>query len=121
MNHLLLEREIDPIDDVRRQFENVYTEDYYNPTNGDWISDDYLQIINLSTQPAKLNADDFAKLDRTIERLNGKYDFIQNRLGEASLRDAYNSVAEQVNAINEANPDREGIARMYSAPPEQAD
>lgn len=117
--HELLGRELDPIDDVRRRFESSYSEDYFNPLNGDWISDDYWRIINLTTQPNRLNDDEAGKLNRSITRLNGKYSYIQVRLGGSSLLGAYNSVAEQINVINSADPDRSDIAPMQAAPLEE--
>ena len=114
--HEVLGRELDPIDDVCRRFELGYTGDYYNPLNGDWISDDYYRIIDLATQPGKLSEDEAGKLNRSIARLNSKYDYIQRLLGSSSLLGAYNSVASQVNEINLAEPNRDNIAEMQTAP-----
>ncbi len=116
----LLERPLDPIEDVRREFERVYTNDYFNPINGDWISDDYFRIIDLTTKDGSLSEAEMGKLDRSITRLNGKYTHIQKRLGESSLAGAYNAVAEQINAINEADTSRIAIPRMQSAPLEES-
>jgi hypothetical protein len=113
-------RDLDPIDDVRRQFELAYTEDYFNPLDGDWISDDYYRIIDLTTQPGTLRVTEAGKLDRSITRLNGKYAYIETRLGGSSLLAAYNSVAEQINTINAADPNRSSIALMQTASTEEA-
>lgn len=112
--HEVLGRELDRIDDVRRKFENSYTEDYFNPANGDWISDDYWRIIDLTTQPGELNDKELIKLDGAITRLNNKYTLIQRRLGNSSLLGAYVDVAEQVTALNEGLP----VAAMQAAPRE---
>jgi hypothetical protein len=114
--HELLGRDLDPIDDVRRQFERSYTEDYYNPLSGDRISDDYYRIIDLSTQPGELLDSEAGKLNRSITQLNSKYPYIEKRLGESSLFTAYNQVAEQVNDINAAEHHRFGIQEMQAAP-----
>jgi hypothetical protein len=113
--HELLGRELDPIDDVRRRFEESYTDNYFNPVNGDWISDDYARIIDLSTKPGALSDKESGQLGRSITRLNGKYDYIQIRLGGSSLLGAYNNVAEQVNAVNSTDATRSGIPLMQSS------
>lgn len=112
--HEVLGRELDPIDDIRRRLENSYTQDYFNPANGDWISDDYWRTIELTTQPGELNSDEVKELDGTISRLNGKYNLIQRRLGNSSLLGAYVDVAEQVTDLNEDLP----VAAMQAAPRE---
>lgn len=106
---------LDPIEDVRRCFEGFYTDNYYNPLNGDWISDDYLDIIDLTTQPRKLSEREEGKLNRRIERFNEKYAHIQTVLGESGLAGAYINVIEQINAINLADPNREGIVVMETS------
>lgn len=116
--HELLGREVDPIDDVRRKFEESYTENYHNPLNGDWISDDYWDVINLTTQPGELTLLETSRLNRIISRLNGKYEHIQRLLGDSSLLAAYVSVAEQVTAINGACNSQTEIAPMHGAPQE---
>lgn len=116
--HELLGRELDPIDDVRRKFEASYTENYHNPLNGDWISDDYWDIIDLTTQPEELKESEAASLNRMISRLNGKYEHIQRRLGDSSLLGAYVDVAEQVTAINNTRDSQFEIEPMYGAPKE---
>lgn len=93
--------DLDPIEDVRRCFESVYTDDYLHPMNGDYISDDYLQIIDLTTQPGRLPSEKIGELNRSIERLNGKFFRIEHHLGAHGLMGAYISVLEQINAINE--------------------
>lgn len=115
-DHELLKRDLDPIDDVRRQFERFYTEDYFSPINGDWISDDYYKIIDLTTKPDELSKDELNMLDEIITRLNEKYTHIERQLGSSSLCDAYNDVAEQVTAINSADLNRVNITSMQSAP-----
>lgn len=112
--HEVLGRELDPIDDIRRRFEDSYTQDYFNPANGDWISDDYWRIIDLTTQPSQLSGEKIKELDETISRLNGKYNLIQRRLGNSSLLGAYVDVAEQVTALNEDLP----VPAMQAAPRE---
>lgn len=112
--HELLGRDLDPIDDVRRRFESSHTEDYFNPLNGDWISDDYYRIIDLTTKPGKLTDDETGKLNRSITRLNDKYGYIERRLGGSSLLGAYSNVVEQINAINLVDPDRQYIVLMHT-------
>src|SRR5438270_10772904 len=114
--HEVLGREVDPIDDLRRKFEAYYTEPYFHPANGDYISDDYYRIIDLSTQPGELDKEEAGKLNRSINRLNEKYALIQSSLGGSSLQGAYNSVAEQINTINKSDASRSNIAIMHSAP-----
>lgn len=108
-------KDLDPIEDVRRCFESFYTEDYFNPINGDYISDDYFQIIDLATQPRRLTKEEQGKLNRRIERLNGKYDHIENVLGSNGLLGAYLGVIEQINAINSADTNRENIVVMETS------
>ena len=100
----------DIIDDVRRRFEEDFTEDYFAPNNGDWIADDYERVIALSTQPGRLSSDESDKLERSIGRLNKSLDYIKRILGASSLGqvpliNAYNDVAEQVNTIFSAKQD----------------
>ncbi|HMH31371.1 MAG TPA: hypothetical protein VK534_02755, partial [Methylomirabilota bacterium] len=78
--HELLGRDLDPIDDIRHRFEHSYTEDYYNPVNGDWISDNYFEVIDLATQPV-LSEKTADKLDQAIIRLNEKHVQIRAKLG----------------------------------------
>ncbi len=110
--HELLGRDIDPIDDVRREFERFFTDDYRHPMNGDWMSDDYWRIIDLTTQPKPLNTEDSRKLNSSIERLNNKPATVCRSLGYISLIDAYNSVAEQINTINSNDSSRSEILSM---------
>ena len=114
IHHRFLTENIDPIDDVRRGFECYYTEKYFDPVNGDWISDDYYRIIDLSTKPDYLTEDETGKLERSIARLNEKYKIIEKRLGCLSLLDTYNSVARQITTINTADPNRGSIPPMQS-------
>ena len=111
----ILRNEIDPIEDVRRRFELFYTSNYFDPQNGDWISDDYLRIIDLTTKPGNLNEDDKGKLNRSIIRLNEKYDYVESMLGSSSLLGAYIDAVVQINTINSADPDRESVAIMHAA------
>ena len=110
--HELLKRDLDPIDDVCHRFEEVYMAYYYHPLDGDWISDDYRRIIDLTTQPQTLDQKQAAKLNRSINRLNQKKEHLYMRLGDSSLVGAYNSVAEQVNSINSADLSRREIGVM---------
>lgn len=116
--HELIGRDVDELEDVRRRFEASYTETYSNPLNGDWISDDYFRIIDLTTWPSRLSGDDKGKLNRSISRLNGKLSHIQTRLGGTSLLGAYNSIVEGVNIANSKDPDRQDILRMEPLPVE---
>jgi hypothetical protein len=112
MIHELLGRDIDPIDDVTRQFERYYTEDYFDPVNGDWISDDYKRIIDHTTKPGQLSSREATDLIRSINRLNGKPKILFSHLGHTGLLDTYNSVAEQITGINASDPDRDEIPGM---------
>lgn len=114
--HELLGREVDPIDDLRHKFETCYTEDYHNPANGDWISDDYWTIIDLTTKPGKLTEHEIARLNQSISRLNDKYKLIQERLCTMSLLAAYVDVAKQVTAINNSRDPQTPIVSMHGAP-----
>lgn len=105
-------REIDPIDDVRCQLETAYTNYYFDPTSGDWLSDDYLRTIDLATQPNGLNEHEVGRLSRSIARLNNKYAYIQAILRESSLQTAYTAVAEQINEITAADTNLRDIERM---------
>lgn len=137
----VLGKELDPISDVRREFERHYYAAYFTPGDGDWMSDDYWGIIDLATQPNPLTERDQGRLNRRILRLNEQYDRIVRILGtsllvgahnsaaesfpgpegetglvpETALVDAYNSVAEQVNSINAADPNRINIVHMRSS------
>ena len=113
--HELLGRNLDSIDDVCHHFERYYTEDYFDPVNGDWISDDYFRIINLTTKPGSLTEEETGKLSRSITRLNGKYEHICRRLGVSSLIEAYNDTAKQINTINSADANRANIPTMQPA------
>lgn len=95
-----LGREIDEIDNIRRCFEGSYTENYSNPQNGDFISDDYFEVIDLTTKPGKLSNREVQSLNRAIGHLNEVYPTIEDRLGRADLLETYDSVSKQVNAIN---------------------
>ena len=111
-SHELAQRELDPINDVRRRLEEFYTESYYNPDNGDWLSDSYWRIIDLTTQPGALTESDTNKLNQAIALLNDRHNRIMSRLSERSLIDAYVSVAAQVNTINVIDAMRKGVLLM---------
>jgi hypothetical protein len=114
--HEVLARDVDPINDVCRRLEVFYTNgSYFHPSNGDWISDDYYRAIDLTTQPGQLTEEETGKLNRSITRLSEKYELIQSYLGESSLIDAFNSVAEQINNINSVDPNRSNISRTEAA------
>lgn len=108
----ILGREVDEIDDIRRAFESSYRVTYSNPEDGDFISDDYNKIIDLSTQPNQLKPQDLRILNRSIEHLNGVYPTIEKRLGRAGLLDSYQNVAEQINNLNSADPNRANVTPM---------
>ena len=109
--HEMISRDLDPIDDVRRRLQESYTQDYFHPSNGDWISDDYWRIIDLTTQPQKLEEEDGERLTRSIVRLNDNYNLIACRLGPTLLK-AYDGVAEQINDLNQDDPNRRMIPPM---------
>ena len=113
--HEVMGVELDPIDHIRRKFERYYTETYHHPMNGDWISDDYFRIIDLTTQPTVLDEHEMGRLQRSIDRLNEKYAHIQRKLGPV-LMAGYNDVAQQVTTINAADPLRQDIPPMLAAP-----
>lgn len=106
----ILGRDIDPINDVRIQLQSRRAGNYYDPLDGDWISDDYYRAIDLTTHPGRLSAEDFGKLDRSITRLSEKSPHIQEMLEDPALIVAYNSVALQINEINSSDPEREKIS-----------
>ena len=118
-NHILQGREVDEIDDITKKLTEFFTESYYHPDNGDWMADDYMRIIDLSTKRDKLDQTEEGQLNRSIERLNAKYDTIQRRLGHESLSGAYNHAAQQINHINANNPDLHEVAVMQAAPAEE--
>ncbi len=99
--------------DVATGLQNV-TNSYHphHPSNGDyWISDDYWRIIDLTTQPQKLEEEDGERLTRSIVRLNDNYNLIASRLGP-TLQKAYDGVAEQINDLNHDDPNRRMIPPM---------
>lgn len=97
-----LGREIDEIEDIRRCFEDSYTRDYFDPESGDRISDDYLKVIDLTTQPGALNEQALNSLNQSIQHLNQAYPFIERQLGRAGLLDTYYDVMQQINMTNAA-------------------
>ena len=99
-------RKVDIIEDVRRKFEEFYTNgSYFNEENGDWWSDDYLRIIDLTTQKKELTEEELGSLQRAVDRFNEyRHDKLLIWLGELSI--AFNSVAEQVNDINRTHTDK---------------
>lgn len=123
--HELLGKDVDPIDDVRRRFEDFYTNGTCrDPRDGDWWSDDYLQLINLATQGTPLSEEEAGMLTRRINRFNSddrlphicEMLFDRSDSPPTALFDAYNDVVEQVNKINTDDPKRTGIPIMEKPP-----
>lgn len=110
---------VDPIDDVRRRFECFYSGNY-GPHDGDRISDDYFDVIELATRPTRLNDRDAGRMVRLIQRLNNNVEegymkvMLKDRQDpqDHGLREAYDGVAEQINDINSVDPSRSDIPLM---------
>jgi hypothetical protein len=115
--HEFLGRDVDEIEDLRRYFESSWTETYSNPTDGDFISDDYFKVIDLTTQPGKLSEREARSLNRAVEHLNEVYPTIERRLGKAGMLDIYQDVMGQVNALNAADPTRSSEIAGVILPP----
>lgn len=116
-----LGREVDEIEDIRRYFERSYGGSCSDPTDGDFISDDYYKIIDLTTKPT-LNQKEVQALNRSIEHLNHVYPTIERRLGRAGLLETYRDVATQINTINAQDDTRRNeVAGLLAALPEASE
>lgn len=54
------------------------------------------------------------QLAYSIAELNDNYSKTEKLLGRTSLLTAYSHVAEQINELNQANPDRVGFEQIYA-------
>lgn len=99
------------IDGVRHEMERLVWE------SGDYISDEYLILIDLSTSPERTNPSNAERIASAVRRLNRNLDTTSALLVEtkvpwayddaekfADAADVYDHVIGQVNAINEDMP-----------------
>lgn len=81
------------IDGVRNQLHRPIWE------SGDYISDEYLTLINLSTSPSR-SLRDAERIASAIRRLNRNLDTTSVLLVGTELAQPYNDVVAQLNDIN---------------------
>jgi hypothetical protein len=82
------------IDGVRRQLQKPIWE------SGDYISDEYLKLIDITTSPHRVNERNAQRLASSIRRLNRNLDTTSALLVGTEAGSAYDSVVDQVNSIN---------------------
>lgn len=85
------------IDSVQRALEASRTE------AGDYISDEYFKVIDCSTSPDRESSNFDADIASATRRLNRNLGTTAVHLDEAGLSDAYNTVAAQLNDMNNGN------------------
>jgi len=93
---------------IRRVLESSYTNDYYDPTSGDRLSDALQEIVELATT-IELSEKEIAKLNYYITELNDAKDYIEALLFREDLVGTYNFILQQLNEINRVEPGRSGI------------
>lgn len=91
------------IDGVRRALEGPMTE------AGDYISDEYLKVIDLSTTPRHGTNVAIRGLSGAIQRLNFNVAATAVYLRTRDMAEVYDNVASQINEINQ---DVEGLEQL---------
>jgi hypothetical protein len=82
------------IDGVRRQLEKPIWE------SGDYISDEYLLLIDLSTSPNRATQTNTDRIASSIRRLNRNLATTSALLVDSELADPYDDVISQLNDVN---------------------
>lgn len=93
------------IDGVRRELERPIWE------SGDYISDEYLLLIDLSTSPNRTTQTNADRIVSAIRRLNRNLATTSTLLVGTELADPYDDVIDQLNAINS---DTEGVGVLQT-------
>lgn len=86
------------IDGVVRELEQPVSD------SGDYIALMYMQAIDLSTAPQPLSERDAEILASSLRRLNRNLATTSFYLSGSECADAYDTVATQLNELNEDNP-----------------
>lgn len=82
------------IDGVCRELEKPIWE------SGDYISDEYLLLIDLSTSPDRATQDNAMRIASAVRRLNRNLSTTSTLLAGSELANPYDDVINQLNVIN---------------------
>lgn len=88
------------IDEVRLALQTPVTE------SGDYISDEYLNLIDVSTSPDPRTQSTGHFISQSMRRLNRNLETTSTILVGTELADVYDSVVGQLNSLNSDIPER---------------